>query len=93
MGSSTCCIILFDSEKKQLKTASVGDSLYMIARYSSDDKKFDCFFKSEEQMHKFNQPYQLGTNGDSPKSAITQTHDVIDKDVIILATDGYFTYN
>ena len=88
LGSSTCCIIILDRQMEKIKTASMGDSLYMIARYNIEDKKFVKFFKSEDQSHRFNHPFQLGTNGDDPSKAKIESHDVRDRDIIILATDG-----
>jgi hypothetical protein len=87
-GSSTCCLIMLDPEKKKITTSYMGDSLYMILRYSQEEKKFMNIFKSEDQSHRFNQPYQLGSQGDDPKKAIKNSHEVEDKDIIILASDG-----
>ncbi len=66
----------------------MGDSLYMIARYNKVIRDFEIFYKSQDQSHRFNHPYQLGTNGDNINLIIENCHCLIDKDVIILATDG-----
>lgn len=87
-GSSTCVVLLLNHETKKLYATYVGDSLYMICRFREDIMKFDLIHKSNEQQHKFNQPYQVGTNGDSPNVAIMESHDVQDKDLIIVASDG-----
>lgn len=50
-------------------------------------------FKSPEQQHGFNFPFQLGCRGhpaDTPQSAQTYLHAVKENDVLILATDGFF---
>lgn len=60
----------------------------MILRLSKEKGLFEIIHKSNEQQHKFNQPFQVGTNGDSPSVAIMETHDVQDKDLIIVASDG-----
>lgn len=58
----------------------------MILRYNKGS--FECEYKSSEQIHGFNTPYQVGTRGDSPERAISNSHDIRDKDVLILASDG-----
>lgn len=87
-GSSTCVVLFFNSETKKVCATYVGDSLYMILRYNESKRLFEIYHKSSEQQHKFNQPFQVGTNGDSPFSAITETHDIKDKDIFIVASDG-----
>lgn len=86
LGSSTCCLLLLDKENKKLYSSYIGDSLYMIIRYI--DHKFQMIYLSPEQVHSFNYPYQIGKNSDNPNEAIINTHDIKDKDVIIVASDG-----
>lgn len=63
----------------------------MILRKNNDTKEFDIMYKSEEQQHSFNFPFQIGTNGDNPNNSIAMSHDNIrDKDLVILGTDGLF---
>lgn len=45
-------------------------------------------YKSEEQQHSFNFPYQVGSYGDDPAHSVTQIHRFMENDIIILATDG-----
>jgi len=45
-------------------------------------------FKSEEQQHQFNFPYQVGTNGDHPEACEINVHEIKENDIIILGTDG-----
>lgn len=45
-------------------------------------------FKSDEQQHQFNFPYQCGTNGDPPEECQTMVHEFRENDIIILGTDG-----
>lgn len=87
-GSSTVALLLINQKTKKLHATYVGDSLYMILRYSTDKEVFECYYKSNEQQHKFNQPFQIGTNGDSPNLAIIESHDIFDKDIVIVASDG-----
>lgn len=87
-GSSTIVMLLLNQETKKLHSTYVGDSLYMILRFDENAKLFKIFYKSNEQQHRFNQPFQVGTNGDSPNLAIIQTHDILDKDIVIVASDG-----
>ena len=85
-GTSTCCILLLDEKNKQIHSSYIGDSLYIILRYKKDG--FAIEFKSIEQIHRFNTPYQVGTKGDSPDLAISNSHEINDKDVLIVASDG-----
>lgn len=87
-GSSTIVMLLLNQETKKLHSTYVGDSLYMILRYDESEKIFKLLHKSNEQQHKFNQPFQVGTNGDSPNLAIIQSHDIQDKDIVLVASDG-----
>lgn len=86
IGSSTCCLILLDEKLDKIYTANIGDSGYLIVRYKEGGLKE--VFKSKDQVHSFNFPYQIGTNGDSPKSAETNSHYLENKDIIIVASDG-----
>ena len=60
-GSSTLVIATIDQTSEKLKTASIGDSGYMIFRQSSEDDSFlySQIYRSEEQQHGFNFPFQL----------------------------------
>ncbi len=87
-GSSTCCLIVLDKEEKKINSAYIGDSVYMITRFNKDLNKFIKFYKCQDQSHSFNQPYQIGTFGDSPEEGNENSHEVENKDVIVLATDG-----
>ena len=95
MGSSTCCLCVLDLEKNYIHTLNLGDSGYMILRPIQNAEKnevnsFDLhlIYKSEEQTHEFNFPYQVGTGGDHPESAIKMVHEFHENDIIVLATDG-----
>jgi len=80
-GSSTCCIVTL--EGYYLKTANLGDSGFMVMRGN------DILFRSKEQQHSFNFPYQLGTgSADTPAHAVRITVNIQPGDLIIVGTDG-----
>jgi protein phosphatase PTC7 len=86
-GSSTVCVLLMDNLNKAVYSGYLGDSCYLIARPNGVGQ-FVKIFKSEEQTHGFNIPFQVGTEGDDPSQAKCYKHDVEKDDVVILATDG-----
>jgi protein phosphatase PTC7 len=86
-GSSTICVLYLDKLNKTLYSAFLGDSCYLIVRPISIGN-FQIIFKSEEQCHGFNIPYQVGTDGDNPCFAKTDRHIIERNDIIIAATDG-----
>jgi len=80
-GSSTCCIVVLDGYC--LKTANLGDSGFLVLRGS------DIVFRSKEQQHSFNFPYQLGTgSADMPYHAVTITVNIQPGDLVIVGSDG-----
>lgn len=87
LGSSTVCVLVLDSVKNELYSGYLGDSCYMIARPKGVGQ-FELIFKAEEQTHGFNIPFQVGSEGDNPNSAITHKHKVEKNDLIIAASDG-----
>ncbi|KAL6055983.1 PPM-type phosphatase domain-containing protein [Balamuthia mandrillaris] len=83
-GSSTATVLLLASDNK-LHYSSVGDSGFLIIRDG------EIIFRSEEQQHDWNQPYQLGTGSDDTVAeAVVGSVDVKEDDIIILASDGLF---
>lgn len=87
-GTSTCTILMLDNKTGKVYTASIGDSCYLILRLRKG--KYFREFKLEEQMHEsFNTPFQVGTDGDSPQMANTKTHQLVNNDIVITASDGY----
>jgi len=82
-GSSTCCIVVLDGY--QLKTANLGDSGFMVIRGSN------ILYRSKEQQHSFNFPYQLGTgSADLPHHAVCVNLNILPGDLLIVGTDGLF---
>ncbi|KAG2217362.1 hypothetical protein INT45_012232 [Circinella minor] len=69
----------------ELRVANLGDCGVSIIR------RDDYVFRSEEQQHSFNFPYQLGTASfDYPSDAQQFSIKIEEGDIIILATDGLF---
>eukprot|EP01113_Clastostelium_recurvatum_P003657 TRINITY_DN1159_c0_g1_i1.p1 TRINITY_DN1159_c0_g1~~TRINITY_DN1159_c0_g1_i1.p1 ORF type:complete len:424 (-),score=96.15 TRINITY_DN1159_c0_g1_i1:138-1409(-) len=80
-GSSTCCIVTLDG--CYLSTANLGDSGFMVVRGS------EIVFRTKEQQHSFNFPYQLGTgSSDLPEHADHYSIPVQEGDLVILGSDG-----
>lgn len=87
-GSSTLVLATLSADGT-LRTANVGDSGYVVLR-ASDSQRFELQFKSKEQTHGFNFPYQLGSHGDKPDCAQTAQHALARDDVVVLGSDGLF---
>lgn len=82
-GSSTCCVLVL--EGNLLRTANLGDSGFLVIRNGK------MVFRSKEQQHSFNFPYQLGTgSSDRPEHASCVVLGVQPGDLIIVGTDGLF---
>ncbi|KAG0237959.1 hypothetical protein BGW42_008059 [Actinomortierella wolfii] len=83
IGSSTACLaILRDDE---LRIANLGDCGISVIRNN------EFIFRTEEQQHSFNFPYQLGTgSSDRPKDAQVFTVKIKNGDIVVMGTDGIF---
>lgn len=88
IGSSTCVIASLDKTRPTLRTCNLGDSGYMLLRKSGLD--LIEVFKSKEQQHSFNFPFQIGTGGDDPAKGDEKTHTLEDRDILVVASDGLF---
>lgn len=82
VGSSTAVILM--AEGQSVKYSNLGDSGFMVIR---GDK---VAFRTREQTHAFNTPYQIGTGGDHPTDAEEGRVAVEEGDIIVLGTDGLF---
>lgn len=89
IGTSTLVIVTLDNKQGVLRSANIGDSGYMILRKNAAGK-FDLVYRSQEQQHSFNFPFQIGTNGDKPSNAEMNTHQVLKGDLVIVGSDGLF---
>lgn len=90
VGSSTCVMCMLDVDRPMLRTCNLGDSGYLIARFSPNQEKFDLVFRSQEQQYSFNFPYQAGTGAELPYNAFDNEHNVEHKDVVVVGSDGLF---
>jgi protein phosphatase PTC7 len=85
-GSSTCCLLLLNQSSATIDALNVGDSGFFL--YRKENNGLALVEKSQEVLHGFNFPFQLGTDGDSVATAWKKTVQVKDKDILIVYTDG-----
>jgi len=82
-GSTTACIISLIDNK--LHAANLGDSGFLIIRNGT------LVYKTKEQQHYFNCPFQIGSSRDMPEDAQRIiVEDLQSGDIIVAATDGVF---
>jgi len=82
-GSTTACIISLIDNK--LHAANLGDSGFLIIRNGA------LVYKTKEQQHYFNCPFQIGSSRDMPEDAQRIVVDDLQPgDIIVAATDGVF---
>jgi serine/threonine protein phosphatase PrpC len=48
------------------------------------------FYRSFKQLHSLNCPYQIGGKDDDPNDAIDVVHIIIENDLIVMGSDGFF---
>ncbi|ORX54043.1 protein serine/threonine phosphatase 2C [Hesseltinella vesiculosa] len=83
VGSCTACLAVLRHD--ELRIANLGDCGISVIRQN------DYIFRSEEQQHSFNFPYQLGTGSpDQPKDAQVFNIKLEKNDIIIMGTDGLY---
>ncbi|KAG0188346.1 hypothetical protein DFQ28_004972 [Apophysomyces sp. BC1034] len=83
VGSTTACLAILRHD--ELRIANLGDCGISVIRHNS------YVFRSEEQQHSFNFPYQLGTSSpDRPTDAQAFNVKVEKGDIIILGSDGLY---
>jgi protein phosphatase PTC7 len=95
VGSSTACVAVLDKDRKELDTANLGDSGFLVLRKVNG--KLEIVYRSNQLLHYFNCPFQLGYDVDGdylkfekPKDADVMKIPVLDNDILVLATDGLF---
>ncbi|EFA85068.1 protein phosphatase 2C-related protein [Heterostelium album PN500] len=82
-GSSTVCILKLIGTR--MYHGLVGDSSFLIIR------KDQILYRSKEQTHKPNHPFQLGQGStDRPTSGDYNEHNVQENDIVVIGTDGFF---
>jgi serine/threonine protein phosphatase PrpC len=94
VGSCTACVVALstpveaselDHQRGVLTCVNLGDSGMLVLR------KGKVIFRSKEQQHYFNCPFQLGTQSkDTPYDAFVDRLDVQAGDWLVLGTDGLF---
>lgn len=107
MGTSTVCAACL-GEGNTLHTTLVGDSGFVLLRKQNrrPDGSFlagdwrsaprahpwKVVYKSQEQQHSFNLPFQLGLNSRTTvkRHAMSMTLPLFSGDVVVLGTDGLF---
>jgi len=90
IGSSTIVIVIINPETGVANASKVGDSCYIILRPDPLTGKLFIFYRSKEQQHGFNFPYQVGTDGDSPLTAVEFSHQLMYGDIVVVGSDGMF---
>merc|ERR1711957_113563 len=74
IGSTTVTAIHIESSTR-LRSINVGNSGYTLFHVDQVTKKLKLYFRSEEQMHDFNYPFQIGEKGSDPKEGEVKVHD------------------
>jgi len=69
-GSSTACILTLDCNSSILHSANLGDSGYRVVRGG------EVLARSEEEVHFFNTPFQLGN---PPPGFMAAIHSISDQ--------------
>ncbi|KAI9205726.1 phosphatase 2C-like domain-containing protein [Polychytrium aggregatum] len=83
VGSSTALIVVLRSN--ELRVTSIGDCGLLIIRQN------EAIFRTEEQQHSFNFPFQLGTGStDLPSDAQSYHVHVREGDIVVVGSDGVF---
>lgn len=88
IGSSTCAILTLDESAPLLRASYIGDSGYVIYRLEEDELKEQYMYA--EHTHGFNFPFQIGSQGDNPDTALEQSHEIQHNDIIVVGSDGLF---
>jgi protein phosphatase PTC7 len=98
-GSCTACVGVIRKENSNLflDAINLGDSGLMVlsqkvpeARHSIEAPTFEVKLKSAEQVHRFNFPFQLGSEGnsDKPERGDKYSTELNYGDVVIFGSDG-----
>ncbi|KNE67895.1 hypothetical protein AMAG_12613 [Allomyces macrogynus ATCC 38327] len=81
VGSTTACVVLLVHD--ELRIANLGDGAVMVIRQG------EFVFRTEEQVHSFNYPYQLGTAAsDLPTHAQQFRVKAHHGDIVLVVSDG-----
>lgn len=93
IGTSTICVL--SVQKGKLTGCNLGDSGFAVFRRGGEpgdaSEEYKIVFRTDDQTHFFNCPFQIGTNSnDGPEKADQVELDVASGDVVVAATDGIF---
>jgi len=81
VGTSTACVVCI--EGTTLRGLNLGDSGFFVVRNGK------IIFRSKDQQHKFNMPYQIGYEStDTPYDGDVYELKLYQDDIVVLATDG-----
>lgn len=86
VGSSTCILVTIHPEKSEISCGCIGDSGMMILR--KKENEVVKVGQTEEIVEKFDKPFTLGHEGVHPDKGFYATYEVMDKDIVILYSDG-----
>ena len=78
-GSTTCVMAeLRDENPYQMDTCNLGDSGYLLVRptHKNGEPHIEKLFRSATQQHRFNAPYQTGTEKTWPTRAFSTSHSI-----------------
>lgn len=90
-GSATFLIGAIDQNSGKLNIAHLGDTMFMVFRPDDKDpKKMELLQKNKPQVHLFNFPYQMGTDGDGARHAKLTEIPLKEKDLVIFSTNAIF---
>ena len=94
LGSATFCSLYIDINALELYSVSLGDTVFAILRDGAvlakgSSCKYSVYFKSKEQYHSFNTPFQCGhISNDDVAHSIDMSFDIRERDVIVVGSDG-----
>jgi len=89
-GSSTALLVFLNHQNNKLTIRNCGDSRCLILRFNEFTNQYQLKLLTQEQQHRFNLPFQLGTEGDKPEQSIEYQEILQENDLVILGTDGLY---
>lgn len=87
IGSSTCVLMVLDPVSGVADTINVGDSGFFV--YRMINGKLELVVKSQEVLHGFNFPFQLGTEGDQVSTGDKKKVNLMKDDWVLAYSDGF----
>jgi hypothetical protein len=91
-GSASMVAVKFDTTRPNfIRTTQAGDSGYIIVRPGQQGTRSEVIFRSSDQWMNFDLPKRIGfkyPNCVTPYDAVDLEHEIKDKDIVIVFTDG-----